>query len=382
MHQTSKMHWTTVISVALGLSAVADTAAVGHSRRVHENCPSLNGSFSLDIYQLYPENSAFDPVGCKLYMSSIYNASVVVYDIYTTKHQVLTFPGITDTEPYHMAGVDYDASSGAMFFTATSGLGFETNGVDLSGPQKVIKWNTTTMETVYIADLAPFQEQFERTFGHATAGFQDIAEDSHGNSYAPASFGGYSIAKIAPNGTVTPFFTTNETAKNATALPYLSSGLVYLPSKSKLLISDGQRGTFVTFETKSRHPVPKLTKISNWPSNYTALNCDGIIAPDRYPGQTVVLCAEDYLGGSGAITVFSSKNDWATAKYLGVVYNSNPSTKGFLTTTAVEITNSIYLNSMPFSDGTTFDTHGNRSSFPIIDITSQVDTIVRAHTLQ
>ncbi|KAF7952465.1 uncharacterized protein EAE97_001962 [Botrytis byssoidea] len=178
------MYWTTAFSAALSLSAVADAATVGHLRPRHERCPSINGSFSFDIFQLYPENSAFDPVRCKFYLSSIYNASIVGFDLFTADHQVLTFPGITHTKPYHMAGVDYDVHSGAMFFTATSGLAFETNGGDLSGPQKVTKWDTTAMEAVYIADLAPFQEQYESAFGHVTAGFQDIAEDSNGNSYA------------------------------------------------------------------------------------------------------------------------------------------------------------------------------------------------------
>ncbi|TGO31477.1 hypothetical protein BHYA_0684g00010 [Botrytis hyacinthi] len=277
-----------------------------------------------------------------------------------------------------MAGVDYDVYSDAMFFTATSGLAFETNGVDLSGPQKVIKWDTTAMEAVYIADLAPFQEQYKSTFGHVTSGFQDIAEDSNGNGYAPASFGGYSIAKIAPNGTVTPFFMSKETAKNATASPYLYFSIAFLNSQSKLLISDGQRGTFVTFDTKSHSPVPTPITISNLPSNYTSVLCDAIITPDRYPHQSIVLCAEDYIGGSGAITVFSSKDNWASAKYLGAVYNTDSRTKGFSTTTAVEIANSIYLSSMPFSDGLSYDKVGNRSSFPMIDITEQVDTLVGA----
>jgi hypothetical protein len=265
-----------------------------------------------------------------------------------------------------------------MFFTAPSGLGFETNGADLSGPQKVIKWDTAAMETVYIADLAPFQEQYESTFGHVTAGFQDIAEDNIGNSYAPATFGGYSIAKIAPNGTVTPFFWSNETARNVTAQSTIYFGLVFLSTPSKLLISDGQLGGFVTFDTTSPSPVPTPITISDMPSNLTSILCDAIITPNRYPSQRVILCAEDVLGGNGAITVFSSNDNWASAKYLGVVYNTDPRTQGFLTTTAVEITDSIYLSSMSFSDGPTFDTAGNRTSFPMIDITEQVDTIVGA----
>ncbi|XPT04368.1 hypothetical protein M3J09_013447 [Ascochyta lentis] len=373
------MYWTTAISAALGLSAVAESATVGHFQPRTKKCPSVHGDIVLDIFQLYSENSAFDPVNCKLYMSSNFNASVVVYDVYTTKHQVLTFPGITHTDPYHIAGIDYDASNGAMFFTANSGSGFATNGVDLSGPQKIIKWDTTAMKTIYTADLATVQEQYNSTFGHAIAGFQDMAEDSAGNSYVPVSFGGYCIAKIALDGTATPFYMSNETAKNATAQPYIYSGLVSLPSQNKLLVSDSQRGTFVTFDTKSESPVPTPITISNLPSNYSSVACDGTITPTRYTNQRIVLCADDTLGGNGAIVVFSSKDHWASAKYLGIIYNTDSRTKGFYTTTAVEITDSIYLSSMPFTDGPTFDTAGNRSSFPLIDITNQVDLLVKAN---
>ncbi|KAK6609437.1 hypothetical protein H4I96_03368 [Botrytis cinerea] len=234
------------------------------------------------------------------------------------------------------------------------------------------------MEAVYIADLAPFQEQYKSTFGHVTAGFQDIAEDSNGNSYAPASFSGYSIAKIAPNGMVTPFFMSNETTKYATASPYLYFGLVFLPSQINLLIIDGRRGAFVTFDTKSHSPVPTPITISNLPSNYTSVLYDANVTPDRYPHQRIVFCAEDYLGGSGAITAFSSKDNWASAKYLDVVYNTDPRTKGFLTRTAVKIANSIYLSSISLSDGLSYDTVGNGSSFPMVDIAELVDTLMGA----
>lgn len=298
----------------------------------------------------------------------------MVYDPYTTEHEVITFPGITHTQPYHLSGIDYDASSGAMFFSAPSGSAFETNGGDLSGPQKIIKWDPKAKKVIYIADLAPFQEEYQRTFGHAVAGFQDMAEDRHGNSYTPAAFGGYSIAKVAPDGVVTTFYMSKEAAVNATAQPFLYTGILSLPAQNKLLLSDSQRGDFVTFDTTSPSPVPKRVPISNMPSNYTSAFCDAIIAPHRY-GQQVVLCAEDFLGGSGAITVFSSKDHWRHAKYLGVIFNSDPRTKGFSTTTAVEITNSIYLSSLPFGDTAT---GLDRSIFPYIDITKEVDALVEA----
>lgn len=242
----------------------------------------------------------------------------MVYDPYTADYQILTFPGITETEPYHMAGVDYDAHSGSMFFTATSSRSFSTNGADLSGPQKVIKWDTAAMKTVFIADLASFQAEAKSTYGNDLSGFQDTAEDKYGNSYAPATFGAFSIAKITPDGTVSAFYLSNETAANVAAFPYIAAGLVSLPSHNKLVVSNAQQGTFVTFDTTSSSPVPTSIEVSNLPSNYTSVACDGVVAPIRY-NQSIILCADDTRD---AITVFQSKDRWASAKYLGIVYNT------------------------------------------------------------
>lgn len=63
------MHWAAVVSLALSLSAVADAATLGrHSRPKVDKCPPFNGTFSIDVFQLYSENSDFDPVHCKYYL--------------------------------------------------------------------------------------------------------------------------------------------------------------------------------------------------------------------------------------------------------------------------------------------------------------------------
>ncbi|KAK2051062.1 hypothetical protein LY76DRAFT_557623 [Colletotrichum caudatum] len=297
----------------------------------------------------------------------------MVYDPYTTDYQILEFPGISHTDPYHISGIDYDASSEAMFFSANSGLGFQTNGANLTGPNKVIKWDTKKMEVVFIADLAPFQEEYLNKFGHVAAGFQDMAEDSHGNSYTPTTFGGEAIAKICPDGSVEAFYLSNTTAKNATANAYLYSGLVSLPLVNKLVVTDAQQGTFVTFNTNSSSPQPTAVKLLNMPSNYTSIACDAIITPTRYPGQQVILCAEDFLDNKGAVTVFRSKDNWETAEYLGAAYNN---LEGFDVVAPLQLSNNIFYIPFAANDGGSFDSKGNRSSFPFVDITEEIDRIL------
>lgn len=76
--------------------------------------------------------------------SANFNASVLVYDPYTATYDILTFDGITDTEPYHVSGIDYDASTKSIIIQANSGNPFMTNGADLSGPNKVIRYDTVS----------------------------------------------------------------------------------------------------------------------------------------------------------------------------------------------------------------------------------------------
>ncbi|KAF5965571.1 putative tri14-like protein [Fusarium bulbicola] len=201
-----------------------------------------------------------------------------------------------------------------------------------------------------------------------------MAEDSQGNSYAPITFGGEAIAKISKEGFVSAFYLSNTTATNATAMPNLHTSLASLPQQNKLVVTVNQQGIFVTFNTKSSSPHPTAVKIKNMPSNYTSIACDAIITPTRYPDQQIILCAEDFLGGNGAVTVFQSKDNWKSASYLGVVLNE---LKGVITAAPVEIAGQIFYLPFVANDGGSFSSDGKRASFPFIEITEQVDKIVR-----
>ena len=269
-----------------------------------------------------------------------------------------------------------------MFFSANSGIPYQSSGLNLTGPNKVIKYDPQAKKVVYIADLAPFQREYQSAFGRTVSGFQDMAEDCEGNSYVPFNFNGTGIAKIDPTGSVTPFFTSSFFPPNQTAQPYNFVGVLTLPSQNKLLVSDWQHGNIVSFDTTSSSPTPTTIKMSNMPANYTTINCDGMVTPARYPNQEVILCSEDFLGGPGAITVFTSKDGWVTGTFVGAAYNDNPLSTNSTPTATVQIANSIFISEMFFFDTPLLDFPGNRSSFPFIDITSQVDGLVAAEGIK
>ena len=57
-------------AVSLGLTVVGLVAAVPPNQIRHQatgGCKPFSGTFSIENFMLYPENSDFDPIGCKLY---------------------------------------------------------------------------------------------------------------------------------------------------------------------------------------------------------------------------------------------------------------------------------------------------------------------------
>lgn len=305
-----------------------------------------------------------------------FNASVTVYDPYTATHDLITFPGITNNEMFHMSGIDFDAQKGIMVFVASAGAPFVSSGANLTGPNYIFRYDTTTRKVLYKADMGGFLATVQEYTGLAVNGIQDIATDSQGNTYAPVSFGAKAVARIAPDGRVSAWFTTNKTGTVNPKIPTTYSGLIFYEPSNRLVITDGPAGTFVTFNTKAAVGVPRSFKMTGLPSDYAGVTCDGLLNPSRYPHRDVLLCSEDFLGSTGAITVFTSADHWKSAHYAGRIPNNDPRAVGSIPTATVEIVNSLYIS--PFFISVLSDprTAGNRSSFPFFDITSMVDALV------
>ncbi|GKT50062.1 core trichothecene cluster (CTC) protein 14 [Colletotrichum spaethianum] len=341
-------------------------------------CPPFNSTFFIDNSKLYPENLDFDTQHCKLYVGSNFNATVLVYDPYKNTQEILTFDGISHTDPFHISGIDFDEKTGSIFISANSGTPFVTFGQNLTGPNYLIRYDTKTKRVVYKADLAGFLTDIKDTLNLTVNGFQDMAEDHLGNSFVPVDFGVRAIAKVSPSGDVTPWYVSNDTASANSYYPALYEGLVFHPT-GKLIVTDAGAGTFVTFDTNAAPPKPRTVKISGFTSDYKGVSCDGLLNPARYPGRDVLLCSED---GINAITVFTTKDSWKTAKYVGQVANNNTLAAGSIPAATVQISNSLYISPFFSNDTGIADTVGNRSNFPFIDITSSVDALVSVDNIK
>lgn len=367
-----KMH-TTSLALVSGLALGAFAAPSQPLASRDTGCAPFHGTFAIENYKLYPENLDWDPVHCKLYISANFNASVLVYDPYTSSYDIITFDGITDTDPYHVSGIDYDASTGSILISANSGNPFVTSGADMTDANKVIRYDTETNTIVYTADLADFSAQLAA--GNQTGGgFQDFAEDPSGNAYVPNVFHVPAIAKVTKDGSVSSWYI----GEPSTSSSYIYLGIIYHEATNKLIVTAPYLSTFVSFDIGSDSPTPTNVTMNDRPvdGSYPGLECDGLINPARYK-RGVLLCSEN---GIQAITLWATIDDFSSVKYIGrVADNSTTDIATWGSPTAiVEIGNAIYISNEYFHDMNEFDVAGNRSSFPFVDATAQFDAIVAA----
>lgn len=259
----------------------------------------------------------------------------------------------------------YVAAASASAFGSTSTGDYEKG--NYTGPNRVILYDTSRNSLIADIDLTPAQEAFmKKTKGQRTSGFQDLAEDSSGNSYVIGTFGN-SIAKISANKReVSLWYYPQNYTKN-----YGFGGI--FSHNDKLIISDLVSHGFVVFDTKSQvrlgqTPQPKEVPLQGLPSGYSPPSSDGLLAPRKYGGR-IALWSDDVNGTS----VYGSNDGWETAMYLGLVPNDHPAAAGSLSTATFEIGESIFSLPTFFQFTLPFQT---RKSFPFIDITEAVSEIV------
>ncbi|KAF4778486.1 hypothetical protein HER10_EVM0005685 [Colletotrichum scovillei] len=368
MHSTLSTGLTGLAALASVVSAfpfkLAETA----------NCAAVSGTFEIENYKLYPENLDWDPIHCKLYISANFNSTVLVYDPYKATYDILSFDGITGVDPYHVSGIDYDATTQSILISANSGEPFVTSGSNMTGGNKVIRWDTNTNSAAYTVDLADFTSKL--AINNSTGGgYQDFAEDKEGNTYVPSVFHVPAIAKITKDGELSSWYIGEPSSSSK----YMYLGIIFHEASNKLVITAPYLGTFLSFDVGSSSPAPTNVSMT-WPADgsYTAsdLECDGLLNPARY-NRDVLLCSEN---GLQAITLWASKDGFASVEYIGKVMDNSTTdiaTWGSPTAT-VQIQNSIYISHEYFHDLNEFDVAGNRSTFPFVDATADFDKLVLA----
>ncbi|KAK6540570.1 hypothetical protein TWF694_009361 [Orbilia ellipsospora] len=327
---------------------------------IEATCPPVTGNLFIKQNGLFPENLDWDSDNCRLYLGSLFNATAVEYNPYTNKTHIITLPSVSFDPNYHVGGIDYDFRKKVVYIGADAGAAFNTNGADLTGMNRLIRYDPRRHQILYNIEMTPFQNMVKlRNGGQLVGGFQDMAEDVFGNTYFIATFGN-AIAKVTPYGSVSVFYAQNPPPTVAGYSGIFSVG-------NTLVIADNSISGFVTFDTSRRRAHPVVVAPQCQPSGYV-FSCDGFYAPPKYHG-TIGLCSNDVQG----IAVYQSLDGWASSKYLGLVSNNDPAVGNGFPTATVQITDSIYISEEYF-----FGTPPVPDLFPLIDITAQVASLVSA----
>ncbi|EFX02913.1 trichothecene biosynthesis enzyme [Grosmannia clavigera kw1407] len=366
-------------------TAVASALARHRAAYQGKECPPLKrGSFNIDQYQLYPENADWDEDSCLVYFGALWNASVAIYDPYADDMvAILNLDNVTNTGTEHVGGVAWDRFTGLITILVDSAAPWSTGGADVSGSNLVLKWNPVTASTLWTANLTA------TTQGRYGA-FQDVETDDRGNTYVVGTFP-RSIVRVSADGVVDPWYApsiaSNETID--TTVPGLG-GLVALPQTGNakvLLANDAANGSIYRFDistTCDHVPYDKpLTPVAIVP-DVLYNDTDAIYAPPRYDGTVLLVSSH----ASGIQVLRARDASWTTADYLGTVPIPPAGTsadvvaalKGSFTTAAVQMgNNSVYMVNEWFTDAfVAGGVAGNRTLFPMPDITAAIDALLAA----
>jgi len=290
---------------------------------------------------------------------------VAVLDPYANEIvDIITFPGVTHNPNQHVGGVAADPYSGLLSALTDAAAAFDTGGADVSGDNLLFKLNATTRQILWTANLtATTQGKY--------GGYQDLEHDSRGNTYVVGSWP-TSILRVDPHGKVTPWYVPPFT--NTTTFGY--GGLAAVYGTDILLANDNASGQLYRLNMTDAVGKPVLVPRTG-PSGTAAPaslgDSDTAYLPPTY-GGTVMLIANDLQG----TTVLRSKDGlWNTAEQLGVIPNDTPAAEGGFVPSNIEIAGTMYAVQEFFSDAnTTLPRPGNRTNFPLVDITPQVEALL------
>ncbi|KAH6701233.1 hypothetical protein BKA61DRAFT_740709 [Leptodontidium sp. MPI-SDFR-AT-0119] len=97
------------------------------AKNILGSCPPFKGNFTIEQFQLYPENGVFDLNSCLLYVSNLYNGTMSIIDPYKRAVvDIIEFPGISHTPGLFVSGLEIDTRTGLIAILANSGAAFVT----------------------------------------------------------------------------------------------------------------------------------------------------------------------------------------------------------------------------------------------------------------
>ncbi|KAK3357810.1 hypothetical protein B0T25DRAFT_451192 [Lasiosphaeria hispida] len=337
----------------------------------HPNpCPPFNkGNFTISQYQLYPENAFWDTEHCVVYFSALFNGSVAVYDPYRdTFPSILTFPGITHAPGQHSSGIDHDPHTNLLSIVIDSENPFLTEGADVAGDNWLIKYDVARSRELWRANLTAVTRGL-------WGGFQDVAVDSQGNSFVIGTYP-KSILKVDKHGRNIEVWylpqTSNTTVHGYTGVAAVGDTLLVVDNEGVPESSAEGRSEIYRFDLTEKKGTPVL--VQRTPRTPIG-EADKIHLPPAYGGK-VLLVAEDLLGA----TVLRSTDGWRTAEHLGTVRSGFPKFFERIVPSTIQIGPRRQYMIGQYFPGTIVPgtTAGNRTDFPMFDITEQVEAMLKA----
>lgn len=328
-----------------------------------KKCPPFSGTFNIEYFQLYPENADWNPDSCTVWIGALWNATVAIYDPYTsTILSVFSFLGTSYTGSIHIGGVAWDPFTGLITILTDSANPWPTQGADVSGDHLIIKYNPAKKTVLWTLNIT------ELTHG-AYGGFQDVETDRRGNTYIVGTWPG-TILRADKHGKAVRNWYLPDLMPPTTKKGF--SGLAAVPGTEMLLSNDGD-GRIYRFDM--RDDVGKPVPVSIVPDVFYN-GTDAVYLPPRYGGRVLLVA----VNRRGVQVLRSKDKTWRTAEHLGTI----PMPKGSLydggvVTAAVQIGHpgSIYMivdyTDLPWVPGTVA---GNRTTFPMPDITDEVEQLL------
>lgn len=306
--------------------------------------------------------------------SSLFNASVTVFDPYQKAiTESLSFIGLSGDPSLHLGPAVPDPA-GKLTILFDAAAAFDTGGQDVSGSNILIKYDVATRQVVWERNLTA--EVTQGRFG----GFQDVAHDRDGNVYVVGTFPG-TVLRVdeAGNGLKGWFLPDPAALANTTAAGF--AGIESIPAEDMLLANNAGDGQLYRFDAVSTSDtgtpvlVPRTDVNSGEAAADPLTGTDAILLPPKYNG-TVLLVAVDAVG----VTVLRSRDaKWTSAETLGTVSNNVPEAMGAFVTAMVQIgpdrifAVEEFFGDSPLVAGTNA---GNRTAFPMVDITAQIDALL------
>ncbi|KAF2684336.1 hypothetical protein K458DRAFT_302910 [Lentithecium fluviatile CBS 122367] len=345
------------ITTAAALACAVSALPKPH--KGNKTCPPFNGNFSIKAYQVYPENADFDFNNCKLYVGQIWNASLGIYDPYTSVHTTIEFLNISHNPSFHLGAVGADRRTGHLFLIADAAMAFPSEGKDISGTNWLMQYDPVSNYLLYKINLT---ETSQGKYG----GFQDVEHDPEGNVFVVGTWPGTLLRVDGEGGEVREWYLPEKIVPT-------EKGIGGIAALGWILLAQGDAsGKIWRFNMNDKKGVPYPIPITR--GNHTFGASDAIYLLPKYKG-TVLLVAEDTIG----ISVFRSKDaKWDSAEFLGLVPRPSTLEPGTNVVAPVQVGDAVYMVVEQFGDEGLGGpgTAGNRAEFPFLDITAEVEKML------